>query len=409
MERYISEKQLEDAIRLIYNVVHKAVVQRQFKGISLRMPQLDRGLIRIAKLLGSEFKSAAKPRNGHCCLVTEIYKTGGHGAILNSVCEEIPSHVIFTDIFGRISDGQVELNGLVSAKALSSITLSPGCFTEKVRNCVNLMNTLSPKRVWLFSHHQDVVALLSALIFDEGQRAIFVHHCDHEPSLGATIKFPFHLDFTDELLQNCGSIGLEPSLLPLHCRAAQRRTSHDGGDIVVATAGSFPKFTGTLRGMQYWDVVKTVLQHPKVKAFHHIGQVPEAYVSEFRTYIASCGIDPGRILFAGQVPCVSDYMLSEGAQVYLSSFPVGAGTTSAEVQSAGIPIIYFDPNQEDIPLCSISSIYASPQLEWRQLKDIHLVLNRVAYNWKIYSDMAHDKYAESFSKQVFLNQIAKLR
>jgi hypothetical protein len=408
-EQLMSQSRLAEAVNLICIAAQQTMTSGEFRGVCLRLPELDSGLVRIANLMRPEFAAAPAPRAEHTCLVTEVYVTGGHRTILNSVVEEIPSHVIFTDLFDGITAGKTKLRGLISAKALSSITLNSDDFIQKVRSAVHLLNALSPKRVWIFNHHQDAIVLLAALIFDGGRRSVFVHHCDHDPALGATIKFPVHLDLTEELLQNCASIGLEPLPLAIYTPSARQRVAHAGGDLVVASAGSFKKFNGSLRGMQYRDVVRVVLQHPRVTTFHHIGAVSEPYIAEFRAYLESSGLDPQRMKFAGEVPRVSDYVLSVGAQVYLSSFPLGAGATTAEVQSAGLPVIYFDPNQQEMPLCSIASVYASPQLEWRELSDIHPALDQVVEHWSLYSDAAQRKYAESSSREVFLKQLESLR
>lgn len=408
-QRLMSERKHAEAVNLIHMLARQATDSGKFKGEILRLPELDAALIEIANLMRPLFPPAPAAGSEHVCLVTEVYKTGGHRTILNSVCEEIPSHVIFTDVFDLVMAGKVSLQGLVTPKALSSITLNPDTLLEKVRGTVNLLNSLSPKRVWLFNHHSDVVAILAALVFDGGRRSVFVHHGDHDPALGATISFPVHFDMTDELLENCASIGLKPSRLALHTRPASHRAPAIESDLVVATAGSINKFMGSMRGIQYPEVVRTILQHPRVTDFHHIGEVPAPYVAEFKAFLASAGIDPERMKFAGQVPRVSDHLLSVGANVYLSSFPLGAGTTSAEVQSAGIPVIHFDPSQDEKPLCAIASVYASPELMWSELKSLHPIVDRVTGHWKSFSDAACQKYLDSFSRKALLSQLEVLR
>lgn len=408
-EPLITENRLPEAVSFIFNLAHEIFTRGEYKGVCLRLPELDAGLIQLSNLMRSNTEEAPAPGTTHVCLVTEVYLTGGHRTVLNSICEEIPCHVIFTDLFERITTGKIPLNGLITPKALSSITLNPDSLIGKIQSAVQLLNSLSPKRVWLFNHHQDVVSLLAALIFDAGRRSIFVHHCDHDPGLGATIKFPVHLDFTEELLHSCASIGLDPSLLALYMRSASRRANHQGAHLVVVTAGSHSKFTGTMRGIKYRDVVRTLLHHRRVSIFHHIGAVSDQYIAEFKAFLANSGIDPERMIFAGQVLSVSDYALSVGAQVFLSSFPLGGGATTSEIQSAGIPVVYFDPNQQEKPLCSIASVYASPELEWRQLEDLHFILDKLFQDWDVFSDAAFRRYDKSYSRKVFLRQLEGLK
>jgi hypothetical protein len=408
-DRLIGENRIDEAIEFIRNVAHETLISGRFKGTHIRIPELDRKIVDIAKLLTPRFASPNQVSNEHVCLVTEIYQTGGHRQILNSVAEEIPCHVIFSDLLDRIALGKTKLQGLVTPKALSSLTINSGDLLSKVITIVNLLNSISPKRVWILNHHQDVVILIAALIFDNGRRSIFVHHCDHDPGLGATIDFPVHLDLTDELLDNCVSIDLKASRLALYGAPASRRAHFATSPLVIATAGSMNKFKGTMMGIQYPEVVSTILMHPAVGTFHHIGEVRDDYVSEFRNYLSSCGIDPNRMQFAGQVPRVSDHLLSIGARAYLSSFPLGAGTTTAEVQSAAIPVMYFNSKQKQMPLCSGASVFASPELEWNLLEDIHPILDMLTNDWNTFSNESYKKYTESSSRQVFLRQLETLR
>jgi hypothetical protein len=251
--------------------------------------------------------------------------------------------------------------------------------------------------------------LLAALIFDDGRRTIFVHHCDHEPALGASIKFPIHYDFSHEILNNCNSIGLKSFPLALYTQAANQRVNFNETKLIVFTAGSLGKFQGKKAGISYKDVVKTILSNPNVNEYHHIGEFSLEFAADLKNELIEAGIDPTRFNFSGRVLSISDYALSIDANVYFSSFPVGGGATTAEVQSAGIPVLFFDSNHIEMPLCSISSVYGSIDLEWCYLEQIHPLLDKVFVNWEFFSDLSFQKYNEISSKEIFLDQIDSLR
>ena len=109
----INERNLGQAIDLVCALAHQTVVSENHKGFALRLPELDAAIVQIADLMRPMFPAAFPACTEHVCLATEVYPTGGHRQIINSVCEEIPSHIMFTDLFGRIVSRKVNLEGLI--------------------------------------------------------------------------------------------------------------------------------------------------------------------------------------------------------------------------------------------------------------------------------------------------------
>jgi hypothetical protein len=407
-ENCIKNNNLVEAINLICNISHQIMISGTYKGKLLRLPDLDNALIQLADKLRANYKSPHPPRSDHICIASEIYRTGGHGKILNSIVEEFPTHVIFTDLFGKIIAGQTGLNQLISNRALSTSVIIGDDFLKKINNLLGLINAISPKRIWLLGHHQDVITILAALLFDNGKRAVFIHHCDHDPALGATIKFAEHLDITEELRAECDSIGLQSSFIPMFAEPSKSRAKLHGDQLVIASSGAIHKFKGSIAGIEYFSIIKTVLEHPSVKCFHHIGPVDQGFIDNFRQYIHAAGLNPEKIIFSGQVASLTEYMLNADVNVYIASYPLSGGTAVGEVQSAGIPVLFFDPNKFESPLLAISSVYASPELQWSELVHINKILSSLLIQWQFFSDRAFTTYLEKFSRQNFVNKINKI-
>jgi hypothetical protein len=304
--------------------------------------------------------------------------------------------------------GQTNLNHLISTKALSSSILIGDDLLIKINNLLRLIYAISPKRIWLLGHHQDVITILAALIFDNGKRSAFIHHCDHDPALGATIKFAEHLDCSEELTTECSLIGLQSRFIPILAEPSKSRVKFLGDQLVIASSGAIHKFKGSIDGIEYCSVIKTALEHPAVKCFHHIGTVDEDFKYYLRQYIQVAGLNPEKIIFPGQVSSLTEYMLNENINTYISSFPISGGTTVGEVQSAGIPVLYFDPSKYDTPLLSVYSVYASPELQWGELVQIKKILFSILDQWQSFSDKAFNFYQEKFSREKFINEINKM-
>lgn len=71
-----------------------------------------------------------------------------------------------------------------------------------------------------------------------------------------------------------------------------------------------------------------------------LGRHTEGFVERSRRYAAECGVDPGRIRFAGFVESKAEHLARyRAADLFLDTFPYTAHTTGADALSTGLPLL----------------------------------------------------------------------
>lgn len=390
-----SLKSFDSLLQLLYAYANLAVTSGQWKGRAVFLPQIDEALINLI-----EHKDVQNHRieltefNNECLIIaTEIYASGGHGKVLNQILECEKSHVIFTDIFNNITDGKLKLDNLITDKKKSCSVLIGSTLQLKFKSLMGLINSIKPKFIYLLGHHQDVVTQLAGVVYAEGQRTIFVHHCDHDPAIGATVNYQHHLDFTHELSEKCSDFHAGNLIIPLTVQPyATTQSNIISGRIKFATCGTPNKFNGSLNGVSYIDLlVKIISSHDKID-YYHIGALDEQSINFIRTKLELNGINPSRFFPVGQIGSLQNFLFEKNINFYISSFPIGGGTSTMEAQSLGIPVIYANPDIYSLPLTCIRSIFGAKELEWNNLDEIPRIINMALENLNILSKSAQSCY-----------------
>jgi hypothetical protein len=388
-------------LKLIYKYANYAVSSRKWRGEALFQPQLDQAILALARhpeLLELNNPSTSGTSDTYVVLVTEVYVTGGHGRVMNRIAEQLPTHIVFTDLFGNITSGAIKLTQMVSRRSLSSTVIIGEDILYKLKSILALLDAIKPKGVILLGHHQDVTVPLAGSIYSGGQRTIYIHHCDHEPALGALIRFPVHVDTIEEIKSICCDHGHSPRLWPMTVPPPSSVKRSQSNLSRIATCGSPIKFEGQIHGISYKDIVRIALSSSEAVTLMHVGPLSESFVREVRESLANAGVAPARFVHVGPVSDLRQFLLENDVDLYLQSFPAAGGLTAVEVQSIGIPAVYANPDAWSARLIGSRSVYASRDLEWSNLEDIPRIINRTleTENWPHLSQVATQKYRVSF-------------
>jgi hypothetical protein len=395
LSKVSSLKSFDSLLQLLYGYANLAVTSGQWKGRAVFLPQIDQALINLIEheVVQDFIVNLTESNNESLIIATEIYASGGHGKILNQILEREKSHVIFTDIFNNITDGKLKLDKLVIDKKISCSVLIGASLQMKFNSLMGLINSIKPKFIYLLGHHQDVVTQLAGVVYAEGQRTIYVHHCDHDPAIGATINYQHHLDFTQELSNICSHYHTNNSIIPL--TVAPYSNAHlniISEKIKFATCGTPNKFSGALNGINYIDLIIKVLSSNQNIDFYHIGAIDEQAINFIRSSLEANDISPSRFFPVGQVGSLQKFLVEKNINFYISSFPIGGGTSAMEAQSLGIPVIYANPDFYSLPLTAIRSVYGSNELEWSTLDEITNIVAMAVENLGAFSKLAHVCY-----------------
>jgi hypothetical protein len=412
-ERQIVEAEnkggLNAQLELIFTLVNSLVASREFKEKKLFLPKVDQHLINLQSHPETQSIQVENvvPHQSFCILATEVYSTGGHGKVLNQIAETYQSHVFFTDIFRSITGGRLSLDGLVCEAALSVNLVLGRNFIKKLKNLMGILQAIKPKGIILLGHHQDVIAEMAGLLYCKGERTIFVHHADHDPAIGASIKRRFHLDFTDLTKTVCEEQGVHTDLISLSAPIPTKIRNHPSGYFRVATCGTENNFIGENDGIFYLHILRQILSASQLIQYFHIGPLSKGNQEIIAKYLSDHGIDSTRFISVGPVTSLANFLHENNIDVFLSPFPIPSYLAITEAQSLGIPVIYESPDRtRGNPLTGCRSVFSSRDLEWDSIDQKPSILNFVFQNWTNLNKNAIDHYHRNNHPDVF-NKLIK--
>jgi hypothetical protein len=400
-----------DALWLIADSVNKTFMAPGVAHHSLYYPGFDQILERMAYSMAAQHRGAKTraTRANHLVIATELYELGGHSKIVEELCKELENPVlVLTDLFGHMNRNPEGFAWIESRLAGAQVlTLSPGDLWQKSGDLHELVRQLQPRSMWYLSHHQDPIPFVGTLGAGSVSRA-FVHHCDHNPSLGASLKSVRHVDITDKLQETCSQFhGADTELLRLYVADQGRRptTAVSGNAFSTVTAGRSGKFSQT-GPVALSRIIGTALGATS-GLHYHIGPLEAEWEREVRTTLQAAGIDPSRFVAVGAVPSLWESLKAIDVAVYIGSAPVSGGRGGVEAQGCGLPVLFYTGFEQGSLLADYSS-YADAKLGWSTCEELAERLINVSVNYEQHSDAARAFYAEHFSRGGFTRTVRRL-
>jgi hypothetical protein len=395
-----------DALLTMMVGVHNHYKTPGVEHTCLYYPGLDRQVLRLAEVLEAANPDplGERPLTRNTLIVaTEVGQVGGHARVLLDLMREVSSPVlVLTEAFANHRAGVNDNAWLFEACADASVIVLPPQLDlwAKGRALLKLTQRLAPRNIFYFNHHQDALPLVGTIGHPRSRKA-FVHHADHNPSLGVTLPGLDHLDVTDELAAVCGrALGTPATVLPLHVPDAGRRAFAplQGDDCSVVTSGSPVKFARE-GDLALHAIVRAVLAAGRGR-FFHIGPMDAPWHAQIVAHLAGHGLDPSRFVALGSVPSLWDTLRDLPAHVYIGSAPVGGARAAIEAQGCGYPLAYYRPTDPD-SLVAMDSIYADPALGWSTADELVTVLQRIGTDHTRHTDAARRMYEDRFSRLHF--------
>ena len=255
--------------------------QQQCSGINL--PSLDRVLTKISGIVRrrQNLKNCQASPGKSMILVSELFIWGGHSRIVEDIVDQTTDEVlvVITDYLDQFSNGKLRLDQVYQRLENVSVVCIPhGSNIEKVFSITNMINLLCPSKLFILLHHDDAVGYVATKSHKViGLKDFFIHHADHKPTLGASLKYEKHLDTTQEYQQACTDLGCKNcETLPLFVEDRGMKTPKIiDGFMNFSSVGSSNKFTfeGELdHSVRIADCLETISQG----RFFHIGPLNES-------------------------------------------------------------------------------------------------------------------------------------
>jgi hypothetical protein len=403
VDALIDAGRFNEATETIYRSVHLSYTQDGIKHRSLYYPEFDRQMMTLAKALSAEpGQKRSGPPGVPMLIATELYDLGGHSRVLEEVSREMEQPVmVLTDLFGTYHRNPALVEQVKKRFAHTQVVVLPDVpLWEKCRMLRTLDLHLVPRNTLYFCHHQDPIPFIGTLA-QPGLRRHFIHHGDHNPSLGCTLPAVLHVDLIGSLHTLCTDhLGTPTKRLPLYIadRGAKRFAAVQGIDYSVVTSGHPAKFSRH-GALALQELVATALATLQGR-FFHIGPIDEGWLAEIRRYLKRLGHDDSRFIPLGLVPSVWDTLKEIDAAVYIGSAPVSGGRAAIEAQGCGYPALCFNGFAPGSLLADYSS-YADHTLGWADPKQLADVLSRVGDQHAALSRQARAFYETEFSRARF--------
>jgi hypothetical protein len=318
--------------------------------------------------------------------------------------------VVLTDIYGRYragEDGQLKVVGDRLAKhGASMLVLCEEAFAGRVVELAEMIEDARADNVLLFTHHEDAIAI-SACIPRAGVRHFFMHHADHQPTLGASIGTYVHIDNWAYLHERCSSVLPSPSrYIPLSSgdRGPKKFGKFDPARISTVTSGAWAKFSRP-SAVPYADLVGAILGYTAGEHYH-IGPVPEEALAALSESLAQRGFDPRRFRHTPWVPSVWEKLKELDAHVYVTSVPLSGGLAAIEAMGAGYPILYGRPY--DLPDLVGRDVYYPGVAKWTRLDELENALRIVVENHGDAARRSRQHYETQYNPKQFAARLRDL-
>jgi hypothetical protein len=341
---------IDSALTRIQAFVQAVILDRRAVAKVFADRTLDTWCQRIGAAVAAQLPAYPHPAENErvdcVILATELYRTGGHTAVMEDLL-----------LTGRFGPNTVVLltdalhtadPSIIGERFGSSVRgeIAPGgSLADKLRWTMSRLLALRPRRLLLFNHQHDPVAIAAAQP-DLAEETLFYHHADHQLCLGVTLAHTLHIDPHPMGFHHCRqAIGVSgnvywPLMVEDQGGAPARVDSEVGGSLRTCSSGSHNKFEHDYK-YQYADVLPRALSITGGTHFH-IGPLSDETVARIHANLDALQVERERFVHIPWVRSVWKALREHRIDLYIASFPLGGGRVVIEAMGAGVPLITHD-------------------------------------------------------------------
>ena len=275
-------------------------------------------------------------------IVTKLQKSGGHTRVIEDFIRAQPEgqHIVLSTGLEGGSDVEYLMKGFAPQANVFFEQAPSVNYQQRLTWLQERLLETRPKRVYLFNHHQDSVAV-SAVQPEMKLEASFYHHGDHHLCLGVYLSHFEHIDPHPMGYHNCRDmLGINNTYIPLTVddkggRSVDEIFLHEGALTTCTAARSnkveIPYF------VNYLELVPKLLKATRGRHVH-IGRLTPWARFKIRLGLKRYGVPSDRFIYTPWVPSVWKALHDYRVDLYVASFPYGGGLTLIEAMGAGIPV-----------------------------------------------------------------------
>jgi hypothetical protein len=350
VQNKIALGQIDSGLRAISNFVEKIITEPICAGQVFSSQDLDelcmlmgrKSLAASAKLLVDLWPERKRVPTV-VYLVSRLQRSGGHSRLVQDFIRAQPekNHLILSTELCGSSDKDFNFRYFSSLDNVRFVRAPRKSFEKRLEWLQSSLLALQPDHVFIFNHHQDSVAV-AALVPELGFKGSFIHHGDHHLCLGVHMDHLDHVDLHPMGYHYCrDELGVDNHYLPLTFEDKQcvpiQTDFMDYGSLTTATVAGSNK----IEVPYYISYVELIPQVLKVTGGKHIHIGKLTPWTRWRIYsqLRKHRIPKDRFIYINWVPSVWEALQEHNVDLYLASFPYGAGLSLIEAMGAGIPVI----------------------------------------------------------------------
>ncbi|CAE6849234.1 hypothetical protein R69746_07273 [Paraburkholderia aspalathi] len=352
----------DSALTRIQGFVQAVILDRRAVAKVFADPTLDTWCQRIGATVAAQLAacppSAETERVDCVVLATELYRTGGHTAVMEDLLltgRFGPNTVVL--LTDALHTADPSIIGERFGTSVRGEVAPAGSLADKLRWTMSRLLALRPRRLMLFNHNHDPVAIAAAQP-SLAEETLFYHHADHQLCLGVTLAHTLHIDPHPMGFHHCRqAIGISenvywPLVVEVRGGPAIPVDSEIGGRLRTCSSGSHNKFEHDYK-YQYADVLPRVLSITGGTHFH-IGPLSDETVARIHANLDALQVERERFVHIPWVRSVWKALREHRIDLYIASFPIGGGRVLIEAMGAGVPLIAHD--------CYVSSFLGGKEM-----------------------------------------------
>lgn len=412
----INQGKYLEVMNLSAELVHNSFRENIFLDYSFYYPQIDNFLVKISEKLNANLSKTNKTNRIQIIIGTEFYAVGGHSRVareLNSC--DMPSIIIATDIFDNYENSDQKKREIEIFFSTQSIMYLPkSSFLEKADYLMQIINKISPERIIICSHHQDPIPLV-ACAFSNAPDKYYLHHCDHQPAIGASVTLFNHLDTSEFNTEVCKKNYNFQKIKPLKIfdSKAERINLKLNNEATINyfSIGSSNKyyFNIDFSYKSYPYAIRDILKS-SMGCYHHIGNFSESEIEIINMILMDAKIDLNRFVYHGAQPNLSRIVANIENPVFIPSFPLPGGMTVIEVMGSGVPLLvhyrhWHGGDKSKISEPAFRSLLPQDVIIWDVGSNLMKILNELDENYERYSKISLNHYNANYSKEIFWNSL----
>jgi Tfp pilus assembly protein PilF len=406
----LGKNDTESSLALLQDFVRSCILDRRAHARVFADRRLDERCQRIGAAVLSRMQPSAAAANDRVdcvILATELYRVGGHTAVIDDLLrsERLGERIVvlLTDAFGT---GDADVAGERLGSAVCVHVAPRSDLSGKLRWTLDRLCALRPRRLILMNHHHDAIAIAAAQPC-LAEQTVFYHHADTQLCLGVTLAHAMHVDPHPMGLDNCrNSVGVpSPVYWPLVARdqgCDHVRPLKIDGKLRTCSTGTANKFDFPYK-YAYSDLLPRILQ--VTRGVHvHIGPLPQATTDRIRRRLDELGVPPQHFVQIPSVPSLWQALQGFCVDLLLASFPLAGGKALIEAMGAGIPVVGHDCYIS--PFFGAAALYYPGAYQWSEADALLAHLGALTEEaLTIESRAARRHYEEFHSPQVLARAI----